>query len=112
VELPAGWVRAFLGLAISAVLTEGPLHGYAIAQRLTDLGLGPVRGGVLYPVLNRLEADGAVSSQWQAGEGGPGRKVYALTADGRERLNDERATWAGFTRVLDAVLAHTTGEDE
>lgn len=109
-ELPAGWVRAFLGVAIGAVLTEQPLHGYAIAQRLTELGLGPVRGGVLYPVLNRLEADGVVSAQWQAGAGGPGRKVYELTAAGRERLVDDRATWADFTRVLDAVLAPTTGE--
>src|SRR4051794_10206517 len=62
------WVRASLGLVVLAVLEEGDRHGYALAQRITELGLSPVRGGALYPVLGRLETEGAVEALWQAGE--------------------------------------------
>ncbi|GIF13689.1 PadR family transcriptional regulator [Actinoplanes teichomyceticus] len=105
-----GWVRATLELAVLAVLTEGDRHGYALAQRLGERGLGPVRGGVLYPVLNRLETEAAVSSSWQAGDGGPGRKVYAITDDGRRRLHGQRASWHRFTSTFDKLLRQTAGE--
>jgi PadR family transcriptional regulator PadR len=107
----SGWVRAALELAIIAVLTEGDRHGYALAQRLADCGLGPIRGGALYPVLGRLEAEGAVRSLWQPGEGGPGRKVYSMTEAGRTRLTTERARWREFAAALDRLLV-TTGEEQ
>ena len=103
-----GWVRATLELAILHALTGGEQHGYALAQRLADQKLGAVRGGVLYPVLNRLEAEDAVSSTWQAGQGGPGRKVYAITDDGRRRLAEQRAAWQRFTAAFDRYLNAAT----
>jgi len=107
-----GWLRGALDLAIVAVLAEGDSHGYAIAQRLADFGLGPVRGGVLYPVLGRLEAEGAVSFVWQAGVGGPGRKVYSLTDAGRVRLVGGLLHWHEFTAAMSRMLRETTGETE
>jgi len=104
------WVRASLALAVLAVLTEGARHGYALAQRITELGLTPVRGGALYPVLGRLESDGFVESLWQAGDGGPGKKVYSLTDAGRRRLDTERAAWRDFSAALDGLLGATTQE--
>lgn len=104
------WVRASLALAVLAVLTEGDRHGYALAQRITELGLAPVRGGALYPVLGRLESDGFVESLWQAGDGGPGKKVYSLTETGRRRLDTERAAWRDFSAALDGLLGATTQE--
>ncbi len=104
------WVRATLDVAVLAVLVEGDLHGYALAQRLGELGFGQVRGGVLYPVLGRLEGEGAVRSSWRPGEGGPGRKVYALTDAGRTRLVDDRARWQDFVVTVDRLFA-TTGEE-
>ncbi len=102
------WVRTSLALAVLAVLEEGDRHGYALAQRIEALGLGPVRGGALYPVLGRLETEGAVSAAWQAGDGGPGRKVYCLTPAGRARRAAEVAGWATFSTSLDALLATTS----
>ena len=104
------WVRASLGLAVLAVLDEGDRHGYALAQRITELGLSPVRGGALYPVLGRLEAEGAVEALWQAGEGGPGKKVYSMTELGRERLVADRDRWHQFSATMDALLAATLKE--
>lgn len=102
----AGWLRASLGLAALAVLSNGDDHGYALAQRITALGLPPVRGGTLYPVLGRLEAEGAVAATWQPGDGGPGKKVYAITDAGRHRLHDEIAAWESFSTSLHSLLTN------
>ncbi|MDG4769534.1 PadR family transcriptional regulator [Solwaraspora sp. WMMD792] len=107
----ANWIRAGLGLAIMAALTEGDRHGYALAQRLAEFGLGPIRGGALYPVLNRLESESAVRSDWLPGEGGPGRKVYSITEAGRRRLADERTRWAEFTDAFEWLLTATDNGD-
>ena len=98
------WMRAALGLAILIMLEEGDRHGYALAQRITELGLGPIRGGALYPVLGRLEADGAVVSLWEAGDGGPGRKVYSLTEAGRAQGERERRRWKEFSAAMSHLL--------
>lgn len=106
----AGWVRGSLELALLAALAGGERHGYALAQRLAEQGLGQIRGGVLYPVLGKLEAAGAVRAEWLPGEGGPGRKVYAITAAGRERLAEERVRWHGFVDAFGRMLAETEKE--
>ncbi|AXK35097.1 PadR family transcriptional regulator [Streptomyces armeniacus] len=103
-DAAAGWLRGALPLCVAAVLAEGDRHGYALVQRLADYGLGTVRGGALYPVLGRMESDGAVESRWEAGEGGPGRKVYRLTDAGRVRLHDEIARWEDFSRAMERLV--------
>lgn len=87
------WLRGVLPLCALAALAEGEAHGYAIVTRLADAGVGRVKGGAMYPVLNRLETEGAVTSVWREGIAGPGRKVFALTEDGRRRLAALTGPW-------------------
>lgn len=100
---PAPWVRAALDLAILGSLTEGPLHGYALAQTLAERGFGRLKGGSLYPALSRLEEAGLVSTRWVEGENGPGRKDYTLTAEGRGRLDEGIAAWRHLTDTLETT---------
>lgn len=97
---PTPWVRAALDLAVLASLTEGRLHGYAIAQALAANGFGLLKGGSLYPVLGRLEEAGHVEAAWVEGQGGPGRREYELTAAGRDRLDREITSWRELTETL------------
>lgn len=103
-EVNRDWQRGVLATCALALLEGGEAHGYALAQRLAAAGLGPVKGGALYPVLNRLEEDGAVTSTWREGDGGPGRKVFGLTDEGRTRLAALRAAWGPFARAVGGVL--------
>jgi PadR family transcriptional regulator PadR len=102
---PSEWLRGVLEVCVLRVLADGQTYGYAIAARLADGGLGVVKGGTLYPLLNRLEAAGLVTAQWQAGDGGPGRKYYLLTDDGRQELQDTATQWSRFTEVTGAMIA-------
>jgi len=85
------------------------MHGYAIARRLETAELGTVKGGTLYPILNRLERDGLVTSTWEAGSGGPGRKTFTITTQGRDALAEQRQAWHNFTTRAENLLT-TTGE--
>lgn len=106
-EEPAAWLRGVIELAAAAVLAEGDRHGYAVAQRLDEAGFGRMKGGVLYPVLARLESEGVLSSTWAAGEGGPGRKVYSLTAEGERWLTSQSDRWGRFAARMDQLLSTT-----
>ena len=84
----------------------GPLHGYGIARRIEQISgdLLAVNQGTLYPVLLRLEQEGAVASEWGASENNRRARYYALTPKGRRRLAEQAAYWRSYTRALDAVL--------
>ncbi|MEV0316929.1 PadR family transcriptional regulator [Streptomyces sp. NPDC050658] len=100
------WTRAALPLCLLGILArEEKSYGYALLSRLADMGLADVKAATLYPALTRLEEEGAVEVEWGAGEGGPGRKYYRITADGRERLRRDQAAWGEFSRTVSALLA-------
>ena len=104
---PAEWLRGALSLCVLGIVARhGPegTYGYAIARELAAAGFGKVKGGTLYPLLNRLEADGHVAASWIPGEGGPGRKSFAMTSAGREHLRARRAEWQAFTRRTTQLL--------
>ncbi len=98
-QWPTEWLRGVLELAVLRALLEGPTYGYALGVRLTTEGLGTVKGGTLYPLLTRLEDNGLLTTQWRAGEGGPGRKYFEITDAGRERFARDRMRWDQFTRA-------------
>lgn len=107
-------VRGSLGVCVLAVLAHESAHGYAVAVRLGELGLARVRAGAVYPVLTRLEEEGALDATWTQGAGGPGRKVYRITVAGRARLAAVAHGVAGRAEVLDRLVAadQSKAEDE
>lgn len=104
VLLPPGWLRGVLEPLLIALLADGEAYGYELAGRLEEAGLGRVPGGSLYPALLRLEKQGRVITEWRAGDGGPGRKYYTLTAAGRDELVGQAETWEQFTAAVSSVL--------
>ena len=105
---PSDWMRSVLSLAVLAIVAEGETYGYAVAQRLAAAGLGAVKGGTLYPVLTRLEEEGLLASHWQAGDGGPGRKYFSVTAEGRTELHRRTDDWLTFTEQASRLLPTRT----
>jgi PadR family transcriptional regulator PadR len=81
-----------------------PTYGYRIAHRLKQSGMGQIKGGTLYPVLARLEAEGLIASSWGEGDGGPGRKFITITPFGRDELKRRAEEWRAFIRIALDVL--------
>ncbi len=100
-------MRGALGMSVLKVLEAGPTYGYAIATALEEAGLGSIKGGTLYPLLTRFESAELVTTQWRAGDGGPGRKYFSLTDAGRSELARQTAEWQAFTT---RTLTHLNGD--
>ena len=103
-ERRAQWLRGILDLCVLAELGRGESYGYGVARALEDVGLGPVPGGTLYPVLARLERAELVRARWVDSATGPPRKYYAITPAGRELLAREQQEWAVFADRVETAL--------
>ena len=93
-------------MLILRVLAAGPLHGYAIAQRIHALSQEElsVEEGSLYPALQKLLLKGWVKASPAISESGRAVREYRLTPAGRKQLDLERANYRRVTSAIDAVL--------
>jgi PadR family transcriptional regulator, regulatory protein PadR len=106
-DLPQGT----LDLLILKVVALGPLHGYAIAQRLQQISrdVVQVQQGSLYPALHRLENRGLLAAEWKESDTGREAKFYRLTAKGRTRLGVEEEEWRRLSEAVGLILATREG---
>ncbi len=85
----------------------GPLHGYGIARRIEQISgdLLAVNQGTLYPVLLKLEQEGAMTSDWGASENNRKARFYRLTRAGRKQLQDETRDWEQTAEIIARFFA-------
>ena len=85
----------------------GPLHGYGIARRIEQISgdLLAVNQGTLYPVLLKLEQEGAINSDWGASENNRKARFYRLTRVGRKRLQSEARDWQQTSEIIARFFA-------
>jgi PadR family transcriptional regulator PadR len=109
-ELPLP--QGTLDLLILKVVAMGPLHGYAIAQRLQQISkdVVQVQQGSLYPALHRLENRGFLAADWKESDTGREAKYYRLTAKGRSQLGVEETTWRRLTEAVGLILSAKEGD--
>ena len=103
-----------LDLLILKVVALGPVHGYAIAQRLQQVSRDVVQvpQGSLYPALHRLENRGLLTADWKQTETGREAKFYRLTRKGRAQLETETASWLRLTQAVGLILKMSEGAAE
>lgn len=101
-------MQGTLDLLVLRVLSSGPKHGWAVAQRLQEISRDvlQVGQGSLYPSLHRLEDEGWIAAEWGISEAGRRAKFYALTARGQRQLERETASWTAFADAVGRVLTH------
>ena len=106
-EMPQGT----LDMVILQVVGAGPIHGYALAQRirLISRDLLQIQQGSLYPALHRLENRGLLAAEWKASETGRDAKFYRLTPKGRAQLKAETANWARLSEAIALILRGAEG---
>ena len=106
-DLPQGT----LDLLILKVVTLGPVHGYAIAQRLQQISreIVQVPQGSLYPALHRLENRGLHTADWKETDTGREAKFYRLTRKGRAYLDTQTAGWNRLAEAVSLILSMAEG---
>ncbi len=101
-------LKGHLDTLLLAIVAAAPAHGYAIIGALRDQSGGTfdLPEGTVYPALHRLERAGLLTSRW-AEAAGRQRRVYELSAAGREALREGRSAWQTFAAGIHSVLGGT-----
>jgi len=100
-------LQGTLDMLILKVVALGPIHGYAIAQRLQQMSreVLQVQQGSLYPALHRLEKRRWLRAEWSATQTGREARFYTLTPLGRKQLGEQRANWDRLSTAISGVLS-------
>jgi len=99
-------LRAALEPVVLEVISGGATYGYEIARAIQQHSEGKLcaQEGTLYPALHRLEKQRLLKAQWKTSPEGRRRKHYALTAEGRRRLEALRVEWKLFSKTVGRIL--------
>jgi PadR family transcriptional regulator, regulatory protein PadR len=98
-EVPQGTLSL---MVLKTLDVLGPLHGYGIARRIEQVSgdLLAVNQGTLYPVLLKLEQEGAIASEWGSSENNRRARFYRLTRAGRKQLQAEARNWEQTSAIV------------
>lgn len=103
---PTDLVQGTLDLLILKTLSLGPMHGWAVGQRIQQISndVLQVQQGSLYPALHRLEQQGWIRAEWGDSENHRRARFYSLTRAGRKRLGEELDQWQRLSTAIGLVV--------
>ncbi len=99
-------LQGTLDLLILRTLHAGPMHGWAVSERIQQISQDVLRvnQGSLYPALHRLEHQGWIKAEWGISELGRRARFYQLTAAGRKQLELETKNWDALAAAVGRVM--------
>ena len=105
------WQGTLALMVLKTLETLGPLHGYGIARRIEQISGDQLalNQGTLYPLLLRLEQEGAIASEWRPSENNRRARFYRLTDRGRKQLQAELQGWQQTADIIARFLAIDSG---
>ena len=88
------------------LINEVPMYGYQIIKELEKRTTGylKLKGGTIYPALQRLEGKGLVKSRWQQITERQRRRYYEITDKGRQFLADRLTDWKDFSTAVSVLM--------
>ena len=101
-------IKGTLRTIILKLLSENSrMYGYEITQRVKELTDDEIQltEGALYPMLHKLEAEGAVTTE-QVNIGKRIRKYYKLTTNGSAEAEEQVSEFLRFMETMKVVLNH------
>jgi PadR family transcriptional regulator PadR len=101
------WQGTLALMVLKTLSVMGPQHGYGIARRIeqTSEELLSINEGTLYPVLLKLQQEGAIDAQWGVSENNRRAKFYRLTKAGQKQLAAELRSWEQATEIVARFVA-------
>lgn len=94
--------KGLLEYCILFIISRDEAYASDILDTLKEAQLVVVEGTV-YPLLTRMKNEGLLSYRWQESTGGPPRKYYALTDEGRELLSQLDSEWQAICQAINKV---------
>lgn len=94
--------KGILEYCILAIISRNEVYASDILETLKTAEIVVVEGTV-YPLLTRMKNEGLLSYRWQESTGGPPRKYYSLTDNGRTLLNQLSNEWQSICQAVNQI---------
>lgn len=102
VNLKSQMRKGLLEYCILSIINRTEAYASDILEALKDAQLVVVEGTV-YPLLTRMKNEGLLAYRWQESTGGPPRKYYTLTQEGKELLTNLEAEWQSICQSVNQI---------
>lgn len=96
--------KGILDMVILNILTDKPLYGLEMIQRMESVAGLEITEGTIYPLLSRLKAEGLVFAEWIESDQGRQRKYYSLSEKGRRAVKELNEAWLGFVESIKHII--------
>jgi PadR family transcriptional regulator PadR len=96
--------KGILEFIILLLLSKKELYGYELIVEMKNHTNYDIAEGTIYPLLNRLKADGLITSHWQEMESGIPRKYYTLNKEGVKVLGEMKLYWNELSTNIQQLL--------
>ncbi len=97
--------KGFLEFPVLLIIGAKPTYAPDILKQLKKANLLVVEG-TLYPLLSRLKRHGLVGYEWEESKSGPPRKMYTVTVEGKEVLQQLDASWKTLDTSVNTLIKH------
>ncbi len=100
-------VKGSTAMLVLSVLEKQDMYGYQIIKTVALLSddVFSMNEGTLYPILHALEKNGDLSAYWSDTDTGTRRRrYYAITAQGKKVLAEQKQQWETYSAAVGKVL--------
>ncbi|MBH0156523.1 PadR family transcriptional regulator [Fictibacillus sp. 5RED26] len=97
-------LKGILDGCLLAIINEGEVYGYELAEKLETYGFQQTSEGTIYPLLIRMQKEELVTTTLKKSTAGPRRKYYSLTSKGEEELQAFIKRWNQLSHSVDQIL--------
>ena len=94
--------KGLLEYCILSIINRDEAYASDILDTLKEAQLVVVEGTV-YPLLTRMKNEGLLSYRWQESTGGPPRKSYTLTEEGKQLLTQLNEEWQSICQAINQI---------
>ncbi|MBN3553929.1 PadR family transcriptional regulator [Fictibacillus nanhaiensis] len=97
-------LKGILDGCLLAIINEGEVYGYELAEKLESYGFQQTSEGTIYPLLIRMQKEKLVTTTLKKSTAGPRRKYYSLTPKGEEELQAFIERWNQLSHSVEHIL--------
>ena len=101
--------KGILEICVLVLLDKQDRYGYELVQKISDKI--EISEGSMYPLLRRLTKEGYFTTYFQESTGGPARKYYKLTEQGRDYLHEQLGQWKEFSNAVNQLIEEVVNNE-
>lgn len=97
-------LKGVLDGCVLELISHHEIYGYDLIKGLQDKGFTDIKGGTIYPLLQKLEKNQLISGNSKPSSEGPNRKYFTLTKKGVEELQQFKIQWNLLTATVENIF--------